>query len=437
MQYDIVYNMDCLEGMRKLLPPNSIDLTVTSPPYDKLRKYGGYEFNFEGIAQQLYRVTKPGGVVVWIVGDETIDGSESGESFRQALYFKEIGFKLHDTMFYEKAGFSNPSSNRYHQVIEFMFVFVKPEKRISKVARFDIPFSKLDAVWLAAMIDGEGCLGIMKDVRNGNLQNYLVVVNTNRALLEKCRKIVGAGNINLFKDENEKHRTRLWWRVNSGTAAKIIVEIYPYLIAKKEQAKVLLAFQDLVNDKSHQGKRLTEENKLKRIEYYNLVKSLNQKELINSGLPEPDLRVILKGKPKTFNPIKDRIVKWDSWGKNTSRQKDGTLKLKKGQRKSRIGEYGMRFNIWRYATGAGMSTRDRVAYEHPAIFPEKLAEDHILSWSNEGETVQDPMCGSGTTLKMAIKNHRHYIGFDTSAEYVKIARKRISEVQLDLISRVQ
>lgn len=253
--------------MRELLPADSIDLTVTSPPYDSLRSYSGYKFDFEPIAQQLYRVTKPGGVVVWVVGDETIDGSESGTSFRQALYFMKIGFNLHDTMFYEKAGFSNPSSNRYHQVIEFMFV-------------------------------------------------------------------------------------------------------------------------------------------------------------------------LSKGKIKTFNPIRDRIVKWDSWGKNTSRQKDGTLKLKKGQRKSRVGECGMRFNIWKYATGAGMSTRDGIAFRHPAIFPEKLAEDHILSWSNEGDVVLDCMCGSGTTLKMAIKNHRHYIGFDTSAEYVKIAKKRVAIVQLDLISRV-
>lgn len=267
MQYDIIHNMDCLEGMKKLLLSNSIDLTVTSPPYGKLRAYGGYKFDFKPIAQQLYRVTKPRGVVVWVVGDETIDGSESGMSFRQALYFKEIGFNLHDTMFYEKAGFSNPSNNRYHQVIEYMFV-------------------------------------------------------------------------------------------------------------------------------------------------------------------------LSKGKIKTFNPIRDRIIKWDSWGKNTSRQKDGTLKLKKGQRKSRVGEYGMRFNIWRYATGAGMSTRDGIAYQHPAIMPEKLAEDHILSWSNEGEIVQDPMCGSGTTLKMAIKNHRHYIGFDINAKYVEIAKKRVAAVQLDLISRV-
>lgn len=96
-----IYNMDCLAGM-KLLPENSIDLTVTSPPYDNLRNYNGYSFDFEGIAKELFRVTKQGGVVVWIVGDATIKGSESGTSFRQALYFKEIGFNLHDTMIYQK-----------------------------------------------------------------------------------------------------------------------------------------------------------------------------------------------------------------------------------------------------------------------------------------------------------------------------------------------
>ena len=93
--------MDCSEGL-KLLDNECIDLTVTSPPYDNLRTYNGYSFDFQNIAKELYRVTKQGGVVVWVVGDQTIKGSESGTSFRQALYFKEIGFNLHDTMIYEK-----------------------------------------------------------------------------------------------------------------------------------------------------------------------------------------------------------------------------------------------------------------------------------------------------------------------------------------------
>ncbi len=104
---------------------NSIDLTVTSPPYDNLRTYGGYEFDFEPIAKELYRVTKDGGVVVWVVGDATIKGSETGTSFKQALYFKEIGFNLHDTMIYAKKNYVMLTHNRYEQQFEYMFVFSK------------------------------------------------------------------------------------------------------------------------------------------------------------------------------------------------------------------------------------------------------------------------------------------------------------------------
>jgi DNA modification methylase len=108
----------------KEFPADSIDLTVTSPPYDGLRTYNGYSFDFETIARELYRVTKPGGVVVWVVADQTRDGSESGNSFRQALFFKEIGFNLHDTMIYasEKPPLTH---NRYEQKFEYMFVFSK------------------------------------------------------------------------------------------------------------------------------------------------------------------------------------------------------------------------------------------------------------------------------------------------------------------------
>ena len=101
MELNKIYNMDCLEGL-KLLDDNSIDLTVTSPPYDDLRSYNGYGFDFESIAKELYRVTKQGGVVVWVVGDKTKNGSETGTSFKQALFFKEVGFNLHDTMIYAK-----------------------------------------------------------------------------------------------------------------------------------------------------------------------------------------------------------------------------------------------------------------------------------------------------------------------------------------------
>lgn len=135
MEFNKVYNEDCLQTMKRI-PDNSISLTVTSPPYDDLRTYNnkiksiksefnGYSFDFENIAKELYRITKNGGVVVWVVGDATHNGSESGTSFRQALFFKEIGFNIHDTMIYMKNNFSNPSSNRYHQIFEYMFVFSK------------------------------------------------------------------------------------------------------------------------------------------------------------------------------------------------------------------------------------------------------------------------------------------------------------------------
>lgn len=117
--------MDCLEGL-KLLDDNSVDLTVTSPPYDNLRTYNGYSFDFENIAKELYRVTKDGGVVVWVVGDgHDKSGSETLTSFRQGLFFKEIGFNMHDTMIYQKNSYPFPPSNRYYQQFEYMFVLSK------------------------------------------------------------------------------------------------------------------------------------------------------------------------------------------------------------------------------------------------------------------------------------------------------------------------
>lgn len=120
-----LHHGDCLEVMRGI-PDGSVDLTVTSPPYDNLRTYNGYTFDFEGIAQELYRVTKQGGVVVWVVGDATIKGSETGTSFRQALYFKDVcGLNLHDTMIYEKRNPVPYHHNRCQPCFEFMFVLSK------------------------------------------------------------------------------------------------------------------------------------------------------------------------------------------------------------------------------------------------------------------------------------------------------------------------
>jgi site-specific DNA-methyltransferase (adenine-specific) len=114
LEINKIHNMDCVEGMKKI-NSNSVDLTVTSPPYDNLRVYNGYSFDFENTAKELYRITKEGGVVVWIVGDGVINGSESGTSFKQALFFMEIGFNLHDTMIYKKKSLAYPETNRYYQ----------------------------------------------------------------------------------------------------------------------------------------------------------------------------------------------------------------------------------------------------------------------------------------------------------------------------------
>lgn len=248
-----IYLGDCLEVM-KSFPAESVDMVLTSPPYDNLRDYNGYTFNFEGIAKELYRVLKIGGVVVWVVGDATIKGSETGTSFKQALYFKEIGFNLHDTMIWEKQTFTATGAlkTRYAQVFDYMIIFTK-------------------------------------------------------------------------------------------------------------------------------------------------------------------------GKIKTFNPIKDRKNK--SYGSKLHgriTQKDGSMKTISANGKL-IQKFGQRFNVWHINTEVSNSIR----CGHPAPFPEKLAEDHILSWSNEGDVVLDPMCGSGTTLKMAAKNNRNYIGIEISEEYIKIAEERL------------
>lgn len=238
-----------------------VDLTVTSPPYDNLRKYLGYTFNSEQIINGLYNVTRPGGIVVWVVGDATIKGSESGTSFRQALQFIERGFKLHDTMIYEKNGAAYPAnakSTRYSQVFEYMFVFSK-------------------------------------------------------------------------------------------------------------------------------------------------------------------------GKIKTHNLICDKSNKWAGhtpFGKKSGREKDGSLKE---QNQFVVKDFSPRNNIWRINNGFGYTTKDKFAYEHPAMFPEQLAKDHIITWSNPGDTVLDPFCGSGTTLKMAKELGRQYIGIDISPEYVKLSKQRVNE----------
>ena len=122
---NIIYNEDCLLTMQRL-PKNCIDLVVTSPPYDDMRKYKGYSFDLKKVIEELLRVVKKGGVVVWVVGDQTIKGDETGTSFKQALLFKECGFNLFDTMIYQKAPRGAVGNNKtYWQTFDYMFVFSK------------------------------------------------------------------------------------------------------------------------------------------------------------------------------------------------------------------------------------------------------------------------------------------------------------------------
>ena len=243
---------DNVEVLRREVQDNTIQITVTSPPYDNLRTYNGFKWDFEALARELYRVTKPGGVVVWVVADATVNGSETGTSFRQALGFKDVGFNLHDTMIWNKQAFSAVGAlkTRYAPVFEFMFV-------------------------------------------------------------------------------------------------------------------------------------------------------------------------LSKGAPGVFNPLKDRPNK--SFGRvnvGTIRLADGSTKRMSNEGKP-IAEYGQRFNVWEMP--AEMSRK----LKHPAPFPESLARDHIISWSNPGDIVLDPFLGSGTTGRQALLNGRFFIGCDISPEYVEMARARI------------
>lgn len=124
MEVNQIYCGDCAEILSQF-PDNIIDLSLVSPPYDNIRDYKGYKFNFEETAKQIFRVTKEGGVLVWVVNDSFVDGNKTLTSHKQALYFKEVGFRVHDLIYYEKHNFANPSKTRYHQLIEQMYVFSK------------------------------------------------------------------------------------------------------------------------------------------------------------------------------------------------------------------------------------------------------------------------------------------------------------------------
>lgn len=256
MDINKIYNEDCLDTMGRM-PNEFIDLVVTSPPYDNLRTYNGYSFEFEKVANELHRVMKVGGVIVWVVGDATINGSETGTSFKQALYFKNIGFNLHDTMIYAKNNPIPRAHNRYESQFEYMFVFSK-----------------------------------------GRLKTFNPIFNPT----------INSGRI--------LSKTRSFYKNNSDTPTPV-------------------------------GK----------VSY-------------------------VKG-----------------------------LKIKN--------------NIWFY--NVGNHYKEKI--KHPAIFPEQLANDHIISWSNVGDLVYDPFMGSGTTAKMSVLNNRNYIGSEISLEYFKISEFRLRHIQ--------
>ena len=180
------YNESNLETMARM-PDNFIDLVVTSPPYDNLRTYNGYSFEFEKVAKELCRTIKQGGVIVWVVGDATEKGSETGTSFKQALYFMQCGLNLHDTMIYQK---DNPppvgGQNRYYQHFEYMFVFSKGGPKT---------FNPIIAERRNKYNDKrtERVKGFTRD-KDGNFKKKLVVLQENVKIGNIWKYIVGGGN---------------------------------------------------------------------------------------------------------------------------------------------------------------------------------------------------------------------------------------------------
>ncbi len=254
MEINKIYNENCLETMSNM-PSNFVDMVLTSPPYDDLRGYEGYEFDFEAIAKELFRIVKKNGIVIWVVGDKTEKGSETGTSFKQALFFKEIGFNIHDTMLYYKNNPMPTTGKRYHQHFEYMFA-------------------------------------------------------------------------------------------------------------------------------------------------------------------------LSKGNPKTFNPLKE-ATKYRGLANMKNRGKNGSLEYEKVERtkEKKVG------NVFFYSIGGGISTKDKIAYQHPAIFPEQLAYDQICTWTNENDLIYDCFMGSGTTAKIAQQLNRDWLGSEISEEYVNIATQRLLNIE--------
>lgn len=274
MKTNYLYNENCLDTMAKM-PDNFIDLTVTSPPYDDVRTYNGFILPLKEIAKELYRVTKEGGVVVWVVNDKTKNYCESLTSFKTAILFvEEAGFNLHDTMIYKRTC-AFPDVVRYYQDFEYMFVFTKGKPK----------------------------------------------------------------TVNLLRQPKTE-----------GT--------------------------------------------LKR-----------QKNKTGVG-----------GERQTDGSLK-RIDNTNGFERKERARKDNTR---------------VKSNVWELPRGNQNSTKDKIAFKHPAIFPEQLANDHILSWSNKNDIVYDCFMGSGTTAKMAILNNRKWIGSEMSSEYCDIVHKRLKQFDNDI-----
>lgn len=259
MNLNTVIQSDALDFL-KSLPSGSVDMILTSPPYDNLRKYKGFTWDFEGIARESYRVLKSGGVMVWVVGDSVIDGSESLTSLKQAIYFKEtVGYRCHQTMIFHDPGTPFPDPTRYTRQFEYMFV------------------------------------------------------------LSKGRPVT----INLLTGPNK-------W----------------------------------AGDKR----------------------------------PEGSIKL--------------------------QREQDGTRSVR---RRKPVKQFGTLGNVWVIGTGHGKSTKYEAAFDQGAIFPEKLAERHIATWTNQGDLVCDFFMGSGTTADVARRMGRHYIGCDISPEYVQDIHRRLAQ----------
>lgn len=254
-----ILHADCVEGMKRL-PDCCIPLTVTSPPYDKLRRYGGHDFKFEPVAEELWRITMDGGIVVWVVGEEIKNGSETGTAAEQKLFFKKLGFRC-STMVMVTTRVRYPQRVRYVSAFDYAYVFTK-------------------------------------------------------------------------------------------------------------------------------------------------------------------------GRPRYVNVIRDKRNKWaGTRHKPHVRGRDGVLRKKPLDKPVFVHEFGDRSNVWHYDVGGCKTTKDKDAYAHPALMCEKMAADHVVSWSRPGDLVLDCMCGAATTCKMALLNHRRYLGMEIHEEYVRIAENRLERAR--------